>query len=149
LTATVGITILGRKSTIDRRNFLKTMGGIASGIGFASLAADKINKQSATRGRVRNVLGPVLYNATDYRDVATSEALDILCRDKTVAGSIKIIAGDTHREAVLHYCQSPKERQIKLSGYLPLKNAGFTERSVTVLIFDDTGHWVKIKEYKF
>jgi len=111
-------------SSMNRRQFLRVLGGGIAAAGMASEVASAIAKKSdPAKGsygrRGDNPFGAALYDGLDYRDVITAQGLDRLTKGNIHAKSIVVIYGDGHRASIRHYAESPKERALKRTAYAP------------------------------
>lgn len=112
-------------SPMSRRGFLRVLGGGIAAAGVASEVASAIARKSdPMKGsygrRGDNPFGAALYDGLDYRDVVTAQGLDRLTRREDVrGGSVVVIYGDGHRASIRHYAESPNERAMKRTAYIP------------------------------
>lgn len=110
---------------MSRRRFLRVLGGGIAAAGMAAETASAIaRKSNPAKGsygrRGDNPFGAALYDGLDYRDVVTAQGLDRLTRRKDIrGGSVVIIYGDGHRASIRHYAESPNERALKRTAYIP------------------------------
>ena len=129
--ASLGIRYLV-SSEVDRRQFLKYSGGMATGAAVAGISglswgADVRMKDGTQERAGEGPLSNFLYNWEDYRDAVGSAGLIQFCkilsdsakeRGDTRKPKVLLVYGQAHQGPINHYNDHPKRRSMTLRSYM-------------------------------
>ncbi|MDP3645673.1 MAG: hypothetical protein Q8R25_01155 [bacterium] len=143
-TGALGLGVYGKikdqleNKTMSRRSFL--VGGVAAGIATlsaASLYGTILNVYGSTPDNRRDSspVGPVLFDASDYRDVATAYTISSLAKSLPPKSRVAVVYGVGHMRAVKHYLDNPTELTIKMALYA----AAYGDTIPESIVFTPTG----------
>lgn len=123
-------------TVMSRRTFIAAgASALVGGMTATSLYGTLLNNRSAPVWRRGNSpVGPLLFDAEDYRDVASAYTIATLARDLPKDSKISVVYGVGHMRAIKHYLDSPSELAVKMALYRSVFNDAIPESKVFIPI---------------